>query len=64
MAEEKETKEEKKAEEKKEEIKETTQYIYKKVDSLVFGVASPQMLKKMASAKIVTPELYERKGIQ
>ncbi|MBW2963878.1 DNA-directed RNA polymerase subunit A' [Candidatus Woesearchaeota archaeon] len=38
------------------------QYIYKKVRSLVFGVLSPKMIKKMASAKVVTPELYDKEG--
>ena len=37
-------------------------YIYKKVDSIVFGVASPKLIKKMASVKIVTPELYDKEG--
>ena len=38
------------------------QYVYKKVKSIVFGVLSPLQIKKMASAKIVTPELYDREG--
>jgi DNA-directed RNA polymerase subunit A' len=38
------------------------QYIFKKVRSLVFGVLSPKMIKKMASAKVVTPELYDKEG--
>ena len=37
-------------------------YIYKKVKSVVFSVFSPQQIKKMASAKIVTPELYDKEG--
>ena len=37
-------------------------YIFKKVASIVFGVLSPKMIKKMASAKIVTPELYDKEG--
>ena len=37
-------------------------YVYKKVASVVFGVLSPKMIKKMASAKIVTPELYDKEG--
>jgi DNA-directed RNA polymerase subunit A' len=36
--------------------------IHKKVKSIVFGVLSPRMIKKMASAKIVTPELYDKEG--
>jgi DNA-directed RNA polymerase subunit A' len=38
------------------------QYAYKKVKSLVFGVLSPKMVKQMASAKVVTPELYDKEG--
>ena len=38
------------------------QYIFKQVKSLVFGVLSPKMIKKMASAKVVTPELYDKEG--
>lgn len=34
----------------------------KVVDNIVFGVLSPKMIKKMASAKIVTPELYDKEG--
>ncbi len=37
-------------------------YIYKHVSSIVFGVLSPKMIKKMSSAKIVTPELYDKEG--
>ncbi|MBW2993164.1 DNA-directed RNA polymerase subunit A' [Candidatus Woesearchaeota archaeon] len=37
-------------------------YIYKKIESVVFGVASPKLIKKMASVKIVTPELYDKEG--
>lgn len=37
-------------------------YVHKQVKSLVFGVLSPQIIKKMAAAKIVTPELYDREG--
>ena len=38
------------------------QYVYKKVASVVFGFLSPKMIKKMAAAKIVTPELYDKEG--
>ncbi len=38
------------------------QYIYKQVKSIMFSVLSPKMIKKMASAKIVTPELYDKEG--
>ena len=41
---------------------EEEQYIYKQVRSITFSVLSPKMLKKMASAKIVTPELYDKEG--
>ncbi len=37
-------------------------YVFKQVASVVFGVLSPKMVKKMASAKIVTPELYDKEG--
>jgi len=37
-------------------------YVYKKVGSISFGVLSPKIIKKMASAKIVTPELYDKEG--
>ena len=37
-------------------------YIYKKVESIVFGILSPKHIKKMATAKIVTPELYDKEG--
>ena len=37
-------------------------YVNKQVKSIVFGVLSPKLIKKMASAKIVTPELYDKEG--
>ncbi|MEM4398169.1 MAG: DNA-directed RNA polymerase subunit A', partial [Candidatus Woesearchaeota archaeon] len=37
-------------------------YVYKKVDAIKFGVLSPKMIKEMAAAKIVTPELYDKEG--
>ena len=37
-------------------------YVYKKVDSIVFGMLSPEFIRKMASTKIVTPELYDKEG--
>jgi len=37
-------------------------YVFKKISKMVFGLLSPQMIKKMASAKIVTPELYDKEG--
>ena len=36
--------------------------VNKKVDAIVFGVLSPKLIKKMSSAKIVTPELYDKEG--
>src|SRR3989338_6333735 len=38
------------------------QYIHKQVKSINFGVLSPKMIRKMASVKIVTPELYDKEG--
>jgi DNA-directed RNA polymerase subunit A' len=37
-------------------------YIHKQVKDIVFGVLSPKMIIKMASAKVVTPELYDKEG--
>ncbi|MBI4140843.1 hypothetical protein HY485_03330, partial [Candidatus Woesearchaeota archaeon] len=37
-------------------------YVSKQVQNIVFGVLSPKLIKKMASAKIVTPELYDKEG--
>src|SRR3989338_1892967 len=39
-----------------------SQFVHKKVNNIVFGVLSPKLIKKMASAKIVTPELYDKEG--
>ena len=36
--------------------------IHKMVASMQFGMFSPKFLQKMASAKIVTPELYDKEG--
>ncbi len=38
------------------------EYIYKKVGSVSFAMLSPKLIKKMAAAKIVTPELYDKEG--
>ena len=35
------------------------QFVSKQVESIEFGMLSPKIIKKMASAKIVTPELYD-----
>jgi len=37
-------------------------FIFKKVKSITFGMLSPKMIKKMACAKVVTPELYDKEG--
>ncbi|MHA1873328.1 MAG: DNA-directed RNA polymerase subunit A' [Candidatus Heimdallarchaeaceae archaeon] len=37
-------------------------YIYKKVKSLTFGMLGPEDIRKMASTKIVTAELYDKEG--
>ncbi len=39
-----------------------TEGIHKKVSSIVFGLLSPKEIKKMACAKVVTPELYDKEG--
>ncbi|MFH0936203.1 MAG: DNA-directed RNA polymerase subunit A' [Candidatus Woesearchaeota archaeon] len=36
--------------------------IYKKVESIVFGLFSSDDIKKMSSVKIITPELYDKEG--
>ena len=47
---------------KKDEIIEQETHIYKQVKSIVFSVLSSKVIKDMASAKIVTPELYDKEG--
>ena len=37
-------------------------FVSKKVDKIEFGLMSPKFIKDMASAKIVTPELYDKEG--
>lgn len=37
-------------------------YIYKQIQTIVFGVLGPHEIKKMASVKIITPELYDKEG--
>src|SRR3990167_3845418 len=39
-----------------------TEEISKKISSITFGLISPKEIKKMACAKIVTPELYDKEG--
>ncbi len=36
--------------------------LYKKIVRMDFGVLSPKEIKKMAVAKVVTPELYDKEG--
>jgi len=38
------------------------EFVSKKVHSIVFGVLSPKMIRKMAVCKVVTPELYDKEG--
>ena len=38
------------------------QYVHKKINNIIFSVASPKLIKKMASVKVVTPELYDKEG--
>ena len=38
------------------------EYISKRIKSIKFGIFSPKQIKKMAVAKIVTAELYDREG--
>src|SRR3989344_4976452 len=54
--------EEAKEEKKREEIEPEESHVFKQVSSIVFAMLSPKMIKDMASAKIVTPELYDKEG--
>lgn len=36
--------------------------IYKYINSIDFGLLSPKMIERMAKAKVVTPELYDKEG--
>ena len=38
------------------------EYVHKYVGKISFGLMSPKFIKDMASAKIVTPELYDKEG--
>ncbi len=38
------------------------EFTHKSVKTITFGVMSPKFIKEMASAKIVTPELYDKEG--
>jgi len=37
-------------------------YVYKQVDSIVFGLFNSKDIKKMSAVKVVTPELYDKEG--
>src|SRR3990167_386977 len=41
---------------------ESGQNVHKQVNRVVFGVLSTKIIKKMSSAKIDTPELYDKEG--
>ncbi len=41
---------------------ETPNSITKKIKSIRFGIFSPEMIKDMSAAKVVTPELYDMEG--
>ena len=43
-------------------LEEPEPIVSKKVGSIQFSILSPKMIKKMAAAKIVTPELYDKEG--
>ncbi len=47
---------------KEERIEPQEHYVFKQVKSITFSVLSPILIKKMASAKVVTPELYDKEG--
>src|SRR3989338_3494138 len=36
--------------------------VFKKISGIVFGMLGPDLIKKMSSVKVVTPELYDREG--
>ena len=36
--------------------------VYKRIDTIKFSLLSPQQIKKMAHAKVVTAELYDKEG--
>lgn len=38
------------------------EHVYRKVNSIRFSFFSPETIRKMAVAKIVTPELYDKEG--
>ncbi len=38
------------------------EYVHKKISKIEFGFMGPKAIKEMASAKVVTPELYDKEG--
>jgi len=46
----------------RESIEAMQQHVFKQISSISFGILSPKVIKKMAMAKIVTPELYDKEG--
>jgi len=45
-----------------EQVLKMEKYIYKKISSIIFGLLGPDIIKKMAAVKVVTPELYDKEG--
>jgi len=37
-------------------------YAFKKINNIQFGIISPKQIKEITTAKIVTPELYDKEG--
>jgi DNA-directed RNA polymerase subunit A' len=37
-------------------------YAYKKINNIQFGIMSPKNIKEITTAKVVTPELYDKEG--
>ena len=37
-------------------------YAFKKINNIQFGIMSPKLIKEITTAKIVTPELYDKEG--
>lgn len=37
-------------------------YAYKKINTIQFGIMSPKEIKEITTAKVVTPELYDKEG--
>ncbi len=38
------------------------EYVHKRIGKIIFGLMSPKIIKKVASTKIVTAELYDKEG--